>query len=185
MTGVQTCALPILAGVAAPGVIVPAGASPHSYALRPSDARRIARANLIFWIGKSGEPFLEKTLSSLGDPARAIALIDLDGLKRLAARKPGVWRKTRSATDGDRLASSADAAGPGGIDPHVWLDPANARVIVRAMAAALARIDPGRAAIYERNADALEARLVALDREIAARPAPAPRAGTASARGRG
>ncbi len=169
---IQSLAAGVMAGVAAPGVIVPAGASPHSYALRPSEARRIARANLIFWIGRSGEPFLDKTLSSLGDPTRAIALTDLDGLKRLAARRPGVWRKTGSATDGDHLNSAIKSIDSGRVDPHVWLDPANARVIVRAMAAALARVDPGRAAIYARNATALEARLDALDRAIAARLAP-------------
>lgn len=174
----QSLAAGVMAGVAAPGVIVPPGASPHSYALRPSEARRIARADLIFWIGKSGEPFLEKTLSSLMKPERAIALIGLDGLRRLRARKPGAWRKTQPATAGDRLSpapgsvDSGDSGDSGEIDPHVWLDPTNARVIARAMAAALARVDPGRAATYARNAAALDARLVALDREIAARLAP-------------
>ncbi len=168
----QSLAAGVMRGVADPGVILPPGASPHGYALRPSDARRIAGADLVFWIGKIAEPFLSKPLSGLARKRRAIAMLALDGLKRLAVRKPGVWRPAPSATDDDRSISSLKTKSSTSIDPHLWLDPANAQAIVRAMAAALARVDPGRAAVYARNAAALDARLAALDRALATRLAP-------------
>ena len=64
----------------------------------------------------------------------------------------------------------ADAApAPDRIDPHIWLDPANARVMVTAIAARLQAIDPARADTYAANAEALRARIAALDETLAAR----------------
>lgn len=67
---------------------------------------------------------------------------------------------------------AAGAATPATADPHLWLDPANARTIVAAAAEALAAIDPVNAAVYRANADAARADLEALEAEIAARLAP-------------
>ncbi|MDO9639558.1 MAG: zinc ABC transporter substrate-binding protein [Pseudotabrizicola sp.] len=59
-----------------------------------------------------------------------------------------------------------------GVDPHAWLDPANATVWADVIAAELSRLDPENAATYAANAEATKARLAALDAELAAMLAP-------------
>ena len=48
----------VMAGVGAPDLIIPAGASPHEYALRPSDAAALQDADLVFWVGEGLSPWL-------------------------------------------------------------------------------------------------------------------------------
>lgn len=159
----------VMDGVATPQLLLPAGASPHAYALRPSDARALSRAKVVFWIGEALENFLERPLATLAKGARVVEVLDMDGVAKLAVREGGVW-----AAHEDAHGHARDAHGHGhaGLDAHVWLDPANARAIVRAAAAALAAADPANGARYAANARALEGRLDALETRIAARLAP-------------
>ena len=142
----------VMEGVGAPHLLLRGGASPHGGSLRPSDARALRRADIVFWIGPELERFLEKSLAAQAGGARLLALAGAPGLRRLSL--PG-------AAEGEET-----------LDPHVWLDPANARVLVRAIAALLIEIDPGHAAAYRGNTARLDARLVALDAELRARLAP-------------
>lgn len=59
-----------------------------------------------------------------------------------------------------------------GLDPHAWLDPANAQVWLGLIAAELAEHDPANAATYAANAEAAKARIAALDAQVAATLAP-------------
>ncbi len=142
----------VMEGVAAPALVVERGGSPHAYALRPSDARALARADLVFWMGAGLETFLAKPLAALADTARVVTLTDAEEIRHLPVRAGG---------------KPGDAA-----DPHVWLDPANAVVIARAAAAALADADPDNRAIYAANAERFAARADALDAELEAFLAP-------------
>lgn len=58
-------------------------------------------------------------------------------------------------------------------DNHVWLDPENARVLVEAIAAELAKADPKNAAAYRTNATAMKTRLDTLIADVRATVAPA------------
>ena len=60
----------VMQGVGEPTLIVKGAASPHTYALRPSDAAALERASLVFWVGPEMEAFLGKALGSLADGAR-------------------------------------------------------------------------------------------------------------------
>lgn len=126
----------VMDGVATPELLLKRGASPHAYALRPSDARALHRARVIFWIGPALETFLVRPLGTLGRGARVVALADAPGITRI------------------------------GTDPHIWLDPANARVIVTAMAETLAAVNPAHAAAYRANAGRTNRRIRALDHEL-------------------
>lgn len=64
----------VMEGVAVPSLIVKGGASPHDYALRPSDATMLSRADVVFWIGPDLELFLSKPLASLADKAHVVTL---------------------------------------------------------------------------------------------------------------
>ncbi len=147
----------IMAGVARPVLLLAGAPSPHAHALRPSEARSLAAAELIFWVGPALERFLERPLRALSARARVVALIDAPGLRLLPARRPGSW--TAPAAD-------IDVRGRHQADPHVWLDPGNATAMARAAARALAAADPGHAAAYRANAEALAARIAALDDEV-------------------
>ncbi len=125
----------VMAGTGEPRLLVKGGASPHDYALRPSDAVALNDAELIVWVGETFELFLSKPLEALAGDAKVVTL------------------------------------GTGG-DPHIWLDPANARDIAQRAAAALSGLDPGNGERYQSNADAFSARLDLLDEELRATLAP-------------
>lgn len=152
----------VMTGVGEPEMLVPGGASPHDYALKPSQAAALAEAEIVFWIGPQLETFLEKPLATLAAGAQSVALIDAEGLERLPRREGGAFE-----------AHAHEEAGQDETDPHVWLDPRNAGAMVRTIAAALERADPANAARYEANAQAMLARLAQLETDVAARVAPA------------
>lgn len=125
----------------APYLLIRGYASPHAFALRPSDASALASARLVFWIGPAMERFLERPLAALATRAQTVALAGAPRVRRLRQRG-------------------------GAYDPHIWLDPGNAKAMVQAIAAALSTADPNNAVRYRANADRLRARLGRLDAEI-------------------
>lgn len=165
----------LVAGVAgdlaAPRLLVPAGRSPHTFSLAPSDARALAAAEVVFAAGDVAEAFLQRPLAALAGDARIVRMAELDGVRRLPARRGGAWSEPRGHNDGHGHADE-----DGALDPHVWLDPRNAIAFTRAVAATLATLDPANAARYRDNAAAQLERLRALDRVLAQ--ALAPVAGT-------
>ena len=79
----------VMEGIGAPVLIVKGTASPHTYALKPSQAEQIEKADLVFWMGHSLETFLEKPLESLASKAMVVELMDSHGLKKLEMREGG------------------------------------------------------------------------------------------------
>ena len=146
----------VMEGVGKPKLIVRGSGSPHAYTLRPSDARALSRAELIFWVGVPLETFLAKPLAALGGGARIVSLAEVKGVLRLAPRG---GEEKHDATKGN-------------FDPHLWLDPANAAAMARAIGKALAGVDPDRKGTYRRNVQRLERRLTALEQFLGARLAP-------------
>ena len=55
----------LMDGVGKPDLIVDGYASPHGFALKPSHAKMIQNADIIFWVGEDIESFLEKPLKSI------------------------------------------------------------------------------------------------------------------------
>jgi zinc transport system substrate-binding protein len=154
---VQSLVAGVMAGVGTPDLVVKGGGSPHSYSLRPSEARALARAQVIFWVGPNLESFLAKPLATLGAEARIVTLVEAPGVRLLPARVGGVWEA--DAEEGEAGVGHEH----GTYDPHIWLDPQNARAIVEAAVSALSETDPARLAIYRANGRQVEARLEALE----------------------
>ena len=127
-------------------MLLATGSDPHDFQLRPSQARTLAGADLVIWVGPELIPALGDALTSLAPDARIVGLLHDSGA-------------TRSFEDG-------------GLDPHAWLDPRNAMAWVTTIAAALAERDPDNAATYAANAARAVADLTALDAELAAMLAP-------------
>jgi zinc transport system substrate-binding protein len=144
----------VMRGVATPELLVEGAASEHGYALRPSGARKIADADVIFWVGPNLETFLTEPLRTLGIHAHIVTLENQSTVRKLPARNGGLW-----GYDSD----------DGPADPHIWLDAHNGIAMVRVIAAELAHDDPANAKKYYANAAAAIGALVKLDRSLSAR----------------
>ena len=148
----------VMAGVGTPALIVRGDASAHHRVLRPSEARALQRADVVIWIGEALEAFLAKPIESLAGKAAIVTMLQTPGLGLLTRRKAGLW-----AGAGAPPASRAE---PGDADPHIWLDPRNAKIMVGAIGAALAARDPANGARYGANVRALQRRLDTLAAEL-------------------
>lgn len=84
---VQSLVAAVMDGVGEPSVIVDGAASPHTFALKPSTAKLIADADVVFWVGPELEPFLSKPLETLGEKAEAIELSEAPGVTKLPVRE--------------------------------------------------------------------------------------------------
>ena len=120
----------VMDGIGRPDLLVRGAGTPHAFALKPSSARLLNEARLVFWVGPGLEGFLVRPLAAL--PGRVVQL------------------------------------SAGGIedDPHIWLDPRGAAVIVGKMVRALGQADGANRARYEQNGATMKTMLAALDKEI-------------------
>lgn len=154
----QSLAAGVMAGIGEPATIVRSAGSPHSFSLRPSDARTLNASETIFWIGPEYETFLTKPLAALAGKARIVPLMTAAGVTALPAREGGAWEGHDHGHAHKHSAAEADA--------HVFLDIDNAKAIVRVMAATLREADTANATRYTANAAVTIARLDALDAEM-------------------
>ncbi len=192
----QLIAAAVQEGAGSPDVLLPPGASPHHYALRPSDVRRVREADLLYWIGPDLEVFLPRVLEGRQPPSLAVQELAGLHLRRFGAEHRHDEHEVEApeahadAADHQEPSGEHDEHGhaehaaepghaehdeahrPGTLDAHLWLLPANARLIAARMAADLAQADPANGARYQANLAAFEQRLAALDAKLKARMAP-------------
>ncbi len=186
---VHSLAAAVMDGVAEPVLLVRSGGSPHTYALRPSEARALESAEIVIWVGEALETFLERPLETLASDARIVTLSEADGLRLLPVREGGAW-DSHDHDDHDEHAEAGhhddhdEHAEAGhhddhddhaehaehdhaheGFDMHVWLDPRNAAAMARMIADALITADPANAPAYRANAARLQADLTVLEVE--------------------
>lgn len=147
----------VMAGTGTPVLLLDAAADPHTYALRPSDARALKGAAVVFRVGAGLDAFLDKPLRNLTKSTRVATMAGMPGMVPLAPREGGLWE----GDDDDHAHGHHQT-----IDPHLWLDPVNAKAFVRAAAEVLAAADAAQAETYRRNAAATLERLDRLDGEI-------------------
>lgn len=169
----QLIAAAVQDGVGSPEVLLPPGASPHHYALRPSDVRRVREVALLYWIGPDLESFLPRVLAGRSQPS--VAVQDLPGMHLRHFGDSHAEDDDHDQAHDEHGQEVADehehdqAHRPGALDAHLWLLPANARVIATRMAADLSGADPANAARYQANLAAFGARLEALDQRLQTR----------------
>ena len=166
----------LMDGVAKPDLIVDGYASPHGFALKPSHAKMLQNADLIFWVGEDLENFLEKPLKSVAKKAEKIELMDIKGLTKLKFRERNIFEghdHGHKEDDHDDHAKKEDdhddhghddehkedghddhgheGHAHGEYDPHIWLDPMNAKVILSEMVEHLIENDQKNEAKYKAN----------------------------------
>ena len=160
----------IMEGVGTPELIVDGAASPHTYNLKPSNARVLQDAKVIFWVGPGLEAFLEKPLESLGANATIAELEDAPGLVKLKFREGGAFEPHDDGDEAeaghDHHAHAEGDHGHGEFDTHLWLDPMNAKAMATEITTTLVAADPANALTYQANAKSLDDKLDALDKEI-------------------
>ncbi|GEO84958.1 MULTISPECIES: zinc ABC transporter substrate-binding protein [Alphaproteobacteria] len=152
----------VMQGVGEPSLIVEGAASPHTYSLKPSNAKALQQADVVFWTGPGLEVFLAKPLEALAGKATITELDKAPGVETLKFRVGGPFE---ADDDGDQDT-------PGGIDPHIWLNPMNAKAMVGEIERVLVAADPENAMHYQENGAVLIKSLDALDKEIVAKLAP-------------
>ena len=198
----------LMDGVGKPDLIVDGYASPHGFSMKPSHAKMLQNADLIFWIGEDLESFLEKPLSSIAKKAEKIELMEIKGLNVLKFRERNIFdehdhddhddhgkkeddhddhdhddhgkkeddhddhdhddhgkkeehddhddhddhgKKEEHDDHDDHDGHEGHAHGE--YDPHIWLDPMNAKVILNEMVEHLIENDPKNEAKYKSNLD--------------------------------
>ncbi len=164
----------LMDGIGKPDLIVDGYASPHGFALKPSHAKMLQEADIVFWVGEDLENFLEKPLGSIAKKAEKIELLEIKGLTKLKFRERNIFEEhddhghddhAKKEDDHDDHAKKEDdhddhdhdkdghkeddhdkeghdehgheGHAHGEYDPHIWLDPMNAKVILSEMACML------------------------------------------------
>ncbi|MDC3155985.1 zinc ABC transporter substrate-binding protein [Candidatus Pelagibacter sp.] len=182
----------LMDGIGKPDLIVDGYASPHGFALKPSHAKMLQEADIVFWVGEDLENFLEKPLGSIAKKAEKIELLEIKGLTKLKFRERNIFEEhddhghddhakkeddhddhdhdkeghkeddhdkeghDEHGHDDDHKKEGHDEHGHEGhahgeYDPHIWLDPMNAKVILSEMAEHLIENDPKNEAKYKTN----------------------------------
>ena len=144
----------LMDGVGKPDLIVDGYNSPHGFALKPSHAKMLQNADLIFWVGEDLETFLEKPLKSIAKKAEKIELMEIKGLNKLEFRERNIFDNHDDHKEhGHKEDKHDDHQGHahGEHDPHIWLDPMNAKVILSEMAEHLIENDQENASKYKAN----------------------------------
>ncbi|MBL1375956.1 zinc ABC transporter substrate-binding protein ZnuA [Zobellella iuensis] len=188
----QLIASAITDGVSEPDLLLAPGTSPHDYALRPSDVRRINQADLVVWVGPELEGFLT---SLLGDKENSLALLALiepaehkhhddHGQGGHHHQPHGNHDHHHHGEHGHRdehhtgkisIGNQDDEHehDHGDKDPHIWLDPHQGERIATLLAERMAQLDPANADLYQRNLAIFRTELAKTDSAVAKRLAPA------------
>ena len=164
----------LMDGVGKPDLIVDGYASPHGFALKPSHAKMLQDADIIFWVGEDIENFLEKPLKSIAKNAEKIELMEIKKLTKLKFRERNIFdehddhghddhakkadhdahdhdKKGHKEDDHDDHRHGHEGHAHGEFDPHIWLDPLNAKIILDEMAIHLIENDQKNEKKYKEN----------------------------------
>ncbi len=160
---VHALVMAIMSGVGEPVLVVDGSASPHTFTLKPSVARAINNADVFIRVSEQLEPFTRKVSGALPASVTMATLADKgSGVKLLEQRLSGTFESHALAEDGDHDGHDHDAQ----YDPHIWLDPDNAKAIVEVVTKVLVAKDPAHAEAYKSNAVALIAKIDVLTLDI-------------------
>ncbi|MCP5074418.1 MAG: zinc ABC transporter solute-binding protein [Rhodobacteraceae bacterium] len=131
----------VMQGVGTPDLLLSGQIAPHDFALRPSQASALSRADLVIWVGPDLSPSLGRAIGTLAEKSTVVSLQSGAGLTLLPFRETGNF--------GGHGHSETE---PETIDPHIWLNPDNAALWLDHIAAKLAERDPDNAETYRANA---------------------------------
>ena len=142
-----------------PQLIIEGTNNPHTFVFKPSHAKMIEEADIVFWIGEDLEAFMEKPLNSLAKDTKKIGFMDSESIEKIEFREKNIFddhdghedeheghedddvhEDEHEGHDDDHKDAHAHAHGE--FDPHIWLDPENAKEMVKIIRDELIKIDP-------------------------------------------
>lgn len=182
----------VMEGVGHPELILPSGASPHGYSMRPSEAQALQDADIVVWMGADLAPWMEGAIGTLADDAAVLTLLEADNTTLLEFRESALFEThAHGAEDDHHDEHDEDHVGDhhddqdedhhdahdehkhSQHDPHAWLSTANAAPWLDLIATELSAVDPENAETYLANAVAGRDELATLTAEVSATLAPA------------
>ena len=162
----------VMGDVGAPELLLSGKNSEHTAALSPQQISDLGKADAVFMIGSGLEYKLGQVSGSDAVGGKQFtALSEAAGIKTLPVRQGGTFE----AHDEEEHEGEEPDDHDGAVlkfDPHVWLDPENAKAMATAVAAGLGKVDPGNAKTYAANAAAYAASLDQLSAGINAETKP-------------
>ncbi|MFP8968026.1 zinc ABC transporter substrate-binding protein ZnuA [Pokkaliibacter sp. CJK22405] len=183
----QLIAAAITDGVSAPELLVAPGASPHDYALKPSDSRKLASADLLVWVGPDMEAFVARSAEQK-KPEQLLTLAEVLNLKERGKEEDHDEHHDEHADhedhdhdehadhdghdDHEEEAEEGHHHHHGGYNPHMWTSPEFAVEAAHALADRLRELDPEHAERYVENYKTFEEAVNAEDAKIKAELAP-------------
>lgn len=181
----------VMQGVGTPTLLLPPGASPHEYSLRPSEAEALQDADIVVWMGEDLAPWMEGAITTLTEDARVLTLLEADETMLLDFREGALFEEHGHEEEHDEAEHANDehnhedehdhddhaedahdhgeddhAHAHGAYDSHAWLSPTNAATWLNLIAAELSSADPENAGAYFKNAAAGQAELEALNAQV-------------------
>ncbi|MEF1289556.1 zinc ABC transporter substrate-binding protein [Vibrio sp. M260118] len=156
---IQLITVELTKNISQPEVLLGSNTSPHDYALRPSDVKRLRSADLVVWFGHDLEPFLAKVLEKQNN---VLTLSEIKGLE------------LREFYGGHHDHHGHDH---GTHDPHFWLGYKTTLQVARAIVTKLVEIDAENKAKYEQNFAEFEHQLTTQQEAIRAQLKPVSQAG--------
>jgi zinc transport system substrate-binding protein len=160
-------------GLSKPEVLVSGAASPHGFALKPSQAAALQEADAVFWVSEQLTPWMEAPLEALASGAIAVELADsAPVLREFREEAEHDDHEGHAEEKAEEKHAHEEGHDHSGIDPHLWLDPQNATAWLSVIAENLSALDPQNAEVYAQNAQTAAAALTALGAELKADLAP-------------
>ena len=170
----------LMDGIGAPKLIVDGSNSPHNFTLKPSHAKMLQNADLVFWVGENIETFLEKPLSTVAKKAKKIELMEISQIKKLKFREKNIFEGHhdnhghkkhddhghKKHDDHGHKKHDDHGHAHGEHDPHIWLDPLNAKAILTVMAKNMKIMDKKNSAKYDANLKKAHAKIDGLVSDI-------------------
>lgn len=152
----QLIAEAITDGVANTQVLLPPGVTPHDYALKPSDLKKVYGTDVLLWLGPNVEPYLAKPVRMYN--GAQLAVLGLAAEKGNLEQHVDEHPVHHHQDDGhDHLYG----------DPHTWFSPEEARRVARELFGLLIAQDVENAPRYQQNLNDFLQRLAEADRQIA------------------
>ena len=162
---IHSLASMLMDGIGAPKLIVDGSNSPHNFTLKPSHAKMLQNADLVFWVGEDVETFLEKPLGTVATKAKKIELMEISQIKKLKFREKNIFEGHhddhgekkhddhghKKHDDHGEKKHDDHGHAHGEHDPHIWLDPLNAKVILNVMAKNMKMMDKKNSSKYDAN----------------------------------
>ncbi|MCX8583058.1 MULTISPECIES: zinc ABC transporter substrate-binding protein ZnuA [unclassified Gilliamella] len=146
----------IASGVTNTDILLPDGASPHTYSLKPSDLAKIKNADLIIWVGEDMEVFMPTVLKNV-DEQKQIELMDVPEIKSLL----------RINHHDEEIPHDDNDHHHGEYDEHIWLSPKIAKIIAKSIHDKLIELYPNKVQLLDANLNEFITNLSETEQNIA------------------